>query len=63
MNVRDFLKVLAMMGTDAKRGEADPPRDVPRVGHVARRALAAYAPAASSTPARAALGLDVNTVG
>jgi Ca2+-binding EF-hand superfamily protein len=63
VNVRDFLKVLAMMRGDPQ--PSDTPREpvVERVSHVMRRAQAAYAPATATEPARTARGLDFKAVG
>ncbi|MHC4209663.1 MAG: hypothetical protein ACYSWT_08115 [Planctomycetota bacterium] len=63
VNVRDFLKVLAMMGQDVQQHDAAQERDPPRVGHEMRRARAAYNPITAQDMALIRRGLSFNAVG
>jgi hypothetical protein len=63
VNVRDFLKVLAMMGQDVQQHDAAQERDPPRVGHEMRRARAAYNPITAQDMTLIRRGLSFNAVG
>jgi len=62
VNIRDFLQMLSKMDK-ASRAEEAPQERAPRVGHVERRAQAAYSPTTAQDLALIRRGLSLNAVG
>jgi Ca2+-binding EF-hand superfamily protein len=62
VNIRDFLQMLSKMDK-ASRAEDAPQERGPRVGHMARRARAAYSPTTAQDIALIRRGLSLNAVG
>jgi hypothetical protein len=62
VNIRDFLQMLSKMDK-ASRAEDAPQEPAPRVGHMARRAQAAYSPTTAQDLAMIRRGLSLNAVG
>jgi Ca2+-binding EF-hand superfamily protein len=62
VNIRDFLQLLSKMDK-ASRAEEAPQERAPRVGHMARRAQAAYSPTTAQDIALIRRGLSLNAVG
>jgi len=62
VNIRDFLQMLSKMDK-ASRAEDAPQERAPRVGHMERRARAAYSPTTAQDIALIRRGLSLNAVG
>ena len=62
VNIRDFLQMLSKMGK-ASRSEHTPPQRAPRVGHMVRRAQAAYNPTTARDLTLIRRGVSFNAVG
>jgi Ca2+-binding EF-hand superfamily protein len=62
VNIRDFLQMLNKMARES-RAEHEPPQHAPRLGHLVRRAQAAYNPTTAQDLALIRRGLSLNAVG